>query len=454
MNTTTITESDAEVVTDDAQRGPFWKVVGGSLAAGFVGALALTLVAFAGAKEHVIAGSALLAFAGGWTMLAVLSTRFTNRPQRWAFAPAAFMAIVALVLLVFSPGDEALTTAGWVWPPIVIALAVWMTVQFRRALAGRVRWLLYPIVALLLAGSVGGFYETVALSRDEDSYPAPGEMYDVGDYRLHLNCSGSGSPTVVLENGLGGTSPLWSRIIAEIGRTTRICAYDRAGQAWSDDASGPQDGLAVVADLHKLLEVAGEPGPYVIVGHSTGGVYSMIFAAQYPDEVAGMVLLDSATPYQFTALPNYESEYSKMTRVVGVMPSLARLGATQLLPASAYSSLPEPAASQVRAFATSPRHNRSVRDEQSVLRDVFEQAKALVTIDDKPLVVVTATESVNDIKGWSDAQADLAMLSTNSARRTVESTHEGVLDDAASFEQSVRAIEDVVKAIRTGVPVK
>jgi pimeloyl-ACP methyl ester carboxylesterase len=278
-------------------------------------------------------------------------------------------------------------------------------------------------------------------------------LYDVGGHRLHLNCTGSGGPTVVLENGLGETSPIWSRITAEVVRTTRVCAYDRAGQGWSDDAAGAQDGLAVAADLHTLLGRAHETGPYLLVGHSAGGSYAMIYAARYPDEVAGMVLLDSTTPNQFTVLPDFASEYSLSRRMFAVLPSLARLGVAQVLPASAFSSLPEPAASQVRAFATSPRQMRNVRDEQSVYRQVFEQAQALTTLDGKPLVVLTATETQQGTKGWSAAQDRLATLSTNSHHRIAEATHVGLLDDKHSFEPSAQAIGDVVQSIRASAPV-
>ena len=427
------TDGVPAVVVDETRREPIWRVVGGSLATGCVGAIALTLGVFAGAAEHIITGSALLAFAAGWALLALLSSRFTSQPQRWALVPAAFMAAAGLALLIARPNDQALNAAGWVWPPIMLVLAGWMVVQLRRSLKGRVRWLLYPVVAVLVVGSVGGMYETAARQRDLRDHPAPGTLYDVGGHRLHLNCSGSGSPTVVLENGLGETSPSWTRITAEVSRTTRVCAYDRAGQGWSDDAAGPQDGLAVAADLHTLLERAGESGPYVLVGHSAGGTYVMTYAAQYPDDVAGMVLLDSMSPYQFTELPDFAAEYSMMRRGLGVLPSLARLGVAQVVPSSVFSSLPEPEASQVRAFTTSPRAMRNMRDEQSVYRDVFEQAQALTTLDAKPLVVVTATESLRDIEGWSDAQNRLATLSTNSQHRVADATHEGLVDDEVTL---------------------
>ncbi len=466
MNTTPVTESPIEsastaVVTEnrpaveleEPRREPVGRIVGGSLAAGLLGAIVLTLGVFGGASEHVISGSALLAFAAGWAMLAMLSERFTSQPQRWARVPAAFMATAALALLLTSPDDRALDMAGWVWPPMVLALAGWMVVQLRRSLSGRVRWLLYPVVAALIVGSVGGMYETAARAHDRGAYPAPGKLYDVGGHRLHLNCSGSGSPTVVLENGLGETSLAWTRIAADVGRTTRVCAYDRAGQGWSDDVGAAQDGLAVAADLHTLLARSGETGPYVLVGHSAGGVYVMTYADRYPDEVAGMVLLDSMSPDEFTALPDFPTEYSMMRRGLGVLPSLARLGVAQVVPTSAWSSLPEPAASQVQAFASSPRGMRNMRDEQSVYREAFEQAKALTSLHGKPLVVVTATESLQKTKGWSDVQDRLAALSTNSRHRVEDATHEGLIDDEVTFEASVQAIVDVVQSSRTQEPV-
>lgn len=434
---------------DGPHREPVWRVVGGSLAAGFLAAIALTVGVFGGATEHVISGSALLAFAGGWAMLALLSARFTCTPQRWAWVPAISMAIAGSTLLIAQPGDRALDTAGWAWPPLVMVLAVWVAVQVRRGLAGRVRWLLYPVVASLALGSIGGIYETAVSAYDRRTYTAPGTLYDVGGHRLHLYCTGSGSPTVVLANGLGETSPAWTRITAEVGRTTRVCAYDRAGQGWSDDVDAPQDGLAIASDLHNVLMRSGEPGPYVLVGHSAGGTYVMTYAARYPDDVAGMVLLDSMSPDEFTALPGFASEQSMMSRGLGVLPSLARLGIARVLPTSVWSSQPEPAASAVEAFASSPRGMRNMRDEQSMYPTVFAQAKALTSLGDKPLVVVTATESLHKTAGWSELQDRLAALSTNSQHRVADATHAGLVDDTVTFEPSVVAILDVVEAIRT-----
>jgi hypothetical protein len=174
-----ITDAEPTVALDEPRREPIWRVVGGSVAAGFLGAIVLTLGVFGGAAEHVITGTALLAFAAGWAMLALLSARFTSQPQRWARVPAVSMAVAALTLLIAQPDDQALNTAGWVWPPIAFAIAVWMIVQLRRSLRGRVRWLLYPVVASLALGSVGAMYETAVTAHDHDTYPAPGTTSEV-----------------------------------------------------------------------------------------------------------------------------------------------------------------------------------------------------------------------------------------------------------------------------------
>ena len=170
---------------------------------------------------------------------------------------------------------------GWVWPPALFGLVVWMFLRARRQLRSRsARWLLYPVLAVLVVASVGGGYETVRESLDARAYPMPGQLVDVGGHRLHLHCTGSGSPTVVLEPGQGGVSSDLGWIAPAVARDTRVCVYDRAGRGWSDAADGPQDGAQIAADLHTLLDRAHVPGPYVLAGHSFGGLYVQTFAAQ------------------------------------------------------------------------------------------------------------------------------------------------------------------------------
>jgi pimeloyl-ACP methyl ester carboxylesterase len=127
------------------------------------------------------------------------------------------------------------------------------------------------------------------------AYPPPGKLVDVGGYRLHLNTTGQGTPTVVLIAGAGDFSLDWSLVQPAISKFTRVCSYDRAGLAWSDLGPTPRTMHQDAAELHTLLKHARLKAPYVLVGHSLGGLIARIFAAQYPQEVAGLVLVDSTT---------------------------------------------------------------------------------------------------------------------------------------------------------------
>ncbi len=435
-------------ITHDRTAG---RMMVASVLAGSVAALVLALVVFGGGTEATITGALLLGFGFGWALMATLTVRCTRQPQRWAVVPAVAMGVTGAALVVSNPSNQTLTAVTWVWPPLVVALAGWMFVQVRRSVTGKARWVLTPVIAVLVLASIGAVYGNIAWTANQSAFPAPGKLYDVGGHRLHLDCRGEGSPTVVLSNGLGGSSAQWARIAAPIAETSRVCAYDRAGQGWSDDAVTPRDGAQSAEDLHTLLAVAGEHAPYVLVGHSTGGTFAMTYAARYPDQVAGLVLLDSSSPEQFTRLPAYASQYQfLMRRGLALLPTLSRLGVGYLIPGT--SLLPATDAARIDAIAAAPRAYRSQRDEISVLPKVFAQAQALTTLGDRPLAVLTASANSTGTDGWVDAQNHLAALSTRAVHRTVDSTHEGLLDDERPAAESVRAITDVVTSARTGTP--
>lgn len=147
------------------------------------------------------------------------------------------------------------------------------------------------LAAVLLAGAV---YQVLGSARDAQEYPPPGQMVDVGGHRLHVYGTGGGSPTVVLDAALGGSCLSWALVQAEVAKFTGVCSYDRAGLGWSDPpATGkPRTAGQCAEELHALLRGADIPGPYVLVGHSFGGFVSRVYAQMYPEEVAGLVLVD------------------------------------------------------------------------------------------------------------------------------------------------------------------
>ena len=210
--TTTTQDRELQIAgrPEHTPRGHLGLIVAASLATGLVAALALVAAPFIPAKENVLTGVVLLAFALGWALLAVLSTRFSSQPQRWAAAPAAFMAVAGLISLL-PPGSVVQDVFGWVWPPVLFGLVVWMFIRSRRQLRSRgARWLLYPVLAMLMVASVGGGYQTVRQSIDTRAYPMPGQLVDVGGHRMHLLLHRLGQPHGHPGTGSGrGLLRLW-----------------------------------------------------------------------------------------------------------------------------------------------------------------------------------------------------------------------------------------------------
>src|SRR5215207_2893588 len=451
--TTTTQDRDLQLpgAPEHTPRGHLGLIVSASLAAGLVAALALVAAPFIPAKENVLTGVVLLAFALGWALLAVLSVQFTDQPQRWAAAPAVFLAIAGLISLL-PPGSVVQDVFGWVWPPVLLGLVVWMFLSIRRQLRSRgARWLLYPVLAVLMVASVGGGYQTVRQSIDTRAYPMPGQLVDVGGHRMHIYCAGSGSPTVILEPGRGGASSDSGWVAPTLARDSTVCVYDRAGRGWSDPANGPQDARQIAADLHTLLERAHVPGPYVLAGHSFGGLYVQTFAANYPDQVAGLVLLDSTAPKPGPPLPARTESDSVFGRVSAVFSAVAHLGAGRLIAQGSYDTLPPHVRGEARANASTAPYLASSIEEFVAANTSMQQAAALTNLDGKPLVVVTA--DTGNAADWEPKQDQMATLSTNSSHRVAkDTTHESLLYDEVDSAQASQAIRDVITAVRTGRP--
>jgi pimeloyl-ACP methyl ester carboxylesterase len=424
-------------------------VVAASLVVGFLLPILLAVGPASGGGESRMTGAALLGWGIGWALIALLSTRFTDQPQRWALVPAGILGVTGISLIAFAPGAAVMDQLAWVWPVPVLVLAVWLILRVRRDVQGRSRWLLYPVVGVLALLAVGGGAETVIEATAAGHSADGGQLVDVGGHKLFIACAGTGSPTVVLEGGLGQGSAYFARIAPAVAATTRVCAYDRAGRGGSEPAPAPQDGTAIARELHALLAASGNPGPYILAGHSSGGVYVRFFAAAYPDEVAGVVLLDAQAPHTTPVPSAGQASENPFSTVVGIAPALARVGLARLVLSAGSSDLPPDVEARRHAGEVTPQGVASFADELLRLDGILDAAGALPDLGDRPLVVVTA--EAESLTGWLDQQDRLANLSTDVSHRSFpDLTHVSLIESANGATASSDAIVAAVMSVRSG----
>ncbi len=315
-----------------------------------------------------------------------------------------------------------------------------------------VRWigriLLGVLIALLVLIAFLLIRESITRSKYRAEYPPPGQMIDLGTHEIHLNCVGTGSPTVVFEADLDQYGSLsWISVQGEIGKLTRACSYDRAGILWSEAGPRPRDGETIASELVTLLDAAGAEGPYILVGHAFGGAYSRIFAGQNPEDVCGMVLVESSHPEMLTRFEE-----------VGVVPEipdknirplillLSHLGSPGRYKGNVY-NLQTEIYDPVQAFL--PESSMTWFDEKAAAPDTLAQAGQVEYLGDLPLIVIATSRpspSLGDLGQklddlWLELQQELLLLSENSEIRIYEDGHYPQLQ---SPELVIEAIQDVL----------
>ena len=164
---------------------------------------------------------------------------------------------------------------------------------------------LITIAILLIAAVSGAAFNYFSVRHYRKTYPVPGHMYSVDGRKMHLYCIGMGSPTLILESAMGDDFLVWARVQPELARVTRVCSYDRAGLGWSEGRPGRRDANTIANQLHELLVQAAISDRLILVGHSLGGLVIRAYAAQFPEELVGLVLVDSSTPEQAVRLPYF-----------------------------------------------------------------------------------------------------------------------------------------------------
>jgi len=305
---------------------------------------------------------------------------------------------------------------------------------------------------LLVAAAIGTgtVYEATGNSANTLVPPA-GRLIDVGGYRLHLDCQGEGSPTVVMDAGLGGASLDWSLVQPALQSTTRVCVYDRAGMGWSDPRDAIPTPSRLASELHTLLSNAGEAGPFVLVGHSLAGKNIRLFAAAFPAEVSGMVLVDARSELIDKQMSGADTDgFNAALKAQAVTFSIARhLGLVRLLGRVLIGEplLSDRSANEMALLQTEP----SAIDEayaEGVARSADDSVLAGQSLGTLPLTVIAAEQNMTGLSGWADAQHSLAQLSSRG--RLVIAKGSGHYVQLEQPELVISSIEQVIATVRSG----
>lgn len=337
------------------------------------------------------------------------------------------------------------------------------------------------IIGMLVAAAfVGWMYEQAGRRRDRTLYSQIGHSIDIGGRALNIYCSGEGSPVVIFEAGGVGNGYSWAPTQPKVAQFTRACWYDRAGGGWSDPPSTPRTSQSVTADLHTLLQRAGIPPPYVLVGASVGGEYARVFTAKFPSEVSGMVLVDSSHPDQ-NEPPSMKSDFNLMSpfkrhALCTALPAMLRFGILRLMsrPRPGFVAprlAPENARSVDRALANRPitiaagleqgcaatSNGRIVPTGGTGNPELDDAARSAGGLGDRPLIVLTAgqafvphdpvaiREAAEFHQVWvHQLQAQLAALSTHGRQVVLATSGHATM----APDEIVRAINEVVTGLR------
>jgi pimeloyl-ACP methyl ester carboxylesterase len=323
-------------------------------------------------------------------------------------------------------------------------------------IARALKWFGVAIVTLIILGAV---YQTVATELDKGAYSPRGQLYTVNSHQMHLYCVGEGSPTVILEAGGYAESLWWYRIQNQLAEHTQVCAYDRPGLGYSEPTTVSRDPITIVGELRALLNEAGINPPYVLAGHSFGGILVRIFADQYPDDVSGLALVDSAAmrPAHFESEAEFEAWKSEHDVFQAFLSALGRIGLWRVTVGGDFSAwgYPEEIVPELVALRSSNQAFDTYYAEAYPVRHQLNEAAANAQdFGNLPLAVLWADHtfiSPEDEAIIEGIKREIATFSTNSVTRTVEGAQHGSILGTEQYAQQVSdAILDVIEAAQTG----
>jgi pimeloyl-ACP methyl ester carboxylesterase len=313
------------------------------------------------------------------------------------------------------------------------------------------RWRSAALLAVAAMGSAAAVQQVLTV-RDRRRYPAPGLLVHVDGRQIHLQVRGpdSAGPTVVLEAGMGSFSPNWYWVQEELAPVVRSVSYDRAGLGWSRRSRHPRDAQTVAMELRDALREAAIEPPYVLAGHSFGGLPVRAFADLYPELTTGLVLVDASHPDQWVRWPTPHADrmLEVSQRIFGWLGWLGVLRALNLS-RSITAGLPARHAAELRAGAALPGFAATEAAQIRSWSVSREQLNAAGRLGDLPLAVLTVSEQPLGGELLTALQRELAELTKDASFEVVQgASHESLIANREHARIVAKTIESVVQAAR------
>jgi pimeloyl-ACP methyl ester carboxylesterase len=343
-----------------------------------------------------------------------------------------------------------------------------------------VRGLLGVLALIVVAVIVGACYQALGERADARRFPQQGKSVSLGpafgNLSLSIDCRGQGGPTVILDSGLGVPAVGWSPVQTEVAKFARVCSYDRAGYGWSDGTSLPRTSVEIAKELHALLEAANEKGPYILVGHSFGGFNVRVYNGQYPNDVAGVVLVDASHEDQNERMPPAIQAFMKKTieqmkRQEALAPLLIRFGIARFAQRNQGEApgVSKEFGREMLYLQLQPKFIDASSSEMGLFQESAKEVRGAGNLGDKPLVVLTAGKSADPSQlppgfpkkefddfheVWvNDLQVKESQLSTRGKRIMVpDSTHMIPFERPDTVVAAIREVFTAVNATTTTKP--
>ncbi|MFN8384688.1 MAG: alpha/beta hydrolase [Anaerolineales bacterium] len=311
------------------------------------------------------------------------------------------------------------------------------------------------LILLIAPFPIGTIWQVIAQQSEREILPL-GQLVDVNGHKMHIYCTGEGSPTVILEGGVPEWSIHWQKVQPKISKFTRVCSYDRAGYGWSEAGPSPRTAEKIVSELHTLLQNSGEAGPYVYVAHSFWGPAALLYQNIYPDEIVGMMLIETWSPQLFSPAPDVIMQSIPLANTLNKLAPLGQIrlwGELGVLPVESIFQtqlIPTELQPAYKAAYYDGKLWNAMSEEYSAMNESGVQTQNLASLGDLPLVVIKAgihpADDYPPADVWDATQTSLAQLSSRGQLIIAENSgHFVQLEQPALVADMIQQVIEEVK---------